>query len=142
MNTNQNWHGTTIVLIRKGNQTIVAGDGQVSLGNTVLKSKAKKVRKIEKRNVIAGFAGSTADALTLFERLALGAAKGKFNLFNKFLVIGCFGNLTAKVFFLLVTNLEIFEFFFKSKTNVIGPGQNFLYSLRKFLLKLQSFFKS
>ena len=69
MNTNQNWHGTTIVLIRKGNQTIVAGDGQVSLGNTVLKSKAKKVRKIEKRNVIAGFAGSTADALTLFERL-------------------------------------------------------------------------
>ena len=68
MSTNQNWHGTTIVLIRKGNQTIVAGDGQVSLGNTVLKSKAKKVRKIEKRNVIAGFAGSTADALTLFER--------------------------------------------------------------------------
>ena len=69
MSTNQNWHGTTIVLIRKGNQTIVAGDGQVSLGNTVLKSKAKKVRKIEKRNVIAGFAGSTADALTLFDRL-------------------------------------------------------------------------
>ena len=69
MSTNQNWHGTTIVLIRKGNQTIVAGDGQVSLGNSVLKSKAKKVRKIEKRNVIAGFAGSTADALTLFERL-------------------------------------------------------------------------
>ena len=53
MSANQNWHGTTIVLIRKGNQTIVAGDGQVSLGNTVLKSKAKKVRKIEKRNVIA-----------------------------------------------------------------------------------------
>ena len=69
MNTNQNWHGTTIVLIRKGNQAVVAGDGQVSFGNTVLKSKAKKVRKIEKRNVIAGFAGSTADALTLFERL-------------------------------------------------------------------------
>ena len=51
------------------NQTIVAGDGQVSLGNTVLKVKLKKFRKIEKRNVIAGFAGSTADALTLFERL-------------------------------------------------------------------------
>ena len=45
MNTNQNWHGTTIVLIKKGKETIVAGDGQVSLGNTVLKSKAKKVRK-------------------------------------------------------------------------------------------------
>ena len=69
MDTNKNWHGTTIILIRKDGQTIVAGDGQVSLGNTVLKSKAKKVRKIESRGVIAGFAGSTADALTLFERL-------------------------------------------------------------------------
>ena len=78
--TNQNWHGTTIVLIRKGNQTIVAGDGQVSLGNTVLKSKAKKVRKIEKRNVIAGFAGSTADALTLFERLEAKLEKHAGNL--------------------------------------------------------------
>ena len=80
MNTNQNWHWTTIVLIRKGNQTIVAGDGQVSLGNTVLKSKAKKVRKIEKRNVIAGFAGSTADALTLFERLEAKLEKHAGNL--------------------------------------------------------------
>ena len=80
MNTNQNWHGTTIVLIRKGDQTIVAGDGQVSLGNTVLKSKAKKVRKIEKRNVIAGFAGSTADALTLFERLEAKLEKHAGNL--------------------------------------------------------------
>ena len=69
MNTAEKWHGTTIVLLRKDNETVVAGDGQVSLGNTVLKSKAKKVRKIEKRGVIAGFAGSTADALTLFERL-------------------------------------------------------------------------
>ena len=80
MNTNQNWHGTTIVLIRKGNQAVVAGDGQVSLGNTVLKSKAKKVRKIEKRNVIAGFAGSTADALTLFERLEAKLEKHAGNL--------------------------------------------------------------
>ena len=80
MNTNENWHGTTIVLIRMGNQTIVAGDGQVSLGNTVLKSKAKKVRKIEKRNVIAGFAGSTADALTLFERLEAKLEKHAGNL--------------------------------------------------------------
>ena len=60
---------TTIVLVRKNNEVVVAGDGQVSMGNTVIKSTAKKVRKIEKRNVIAGFAGSTADALTLFERL-------------------------------------------------------------------------
>ena len=63
------WHGTTIVLIRKNKDVVVAGDGQVSIGNTVMKSTAKKVRKIEKRNVIAGFAGSTADAFTLFERL-------------------------------------------------------------------------
>ena len=68
MSDNSNWHGTTIVLIRKGKDVVVAGDGQVSLGNTVIKSTAKKVRKIDKRNVIAGFAGSTADALTLFER--------------------------------------------------------------------------
>ena len=58
----------------------MAGDGQVSLGNTVLKSKAKKVRKIEKRNVIAGFAGSTADALTLFERLEAKLEKHAGNL--------------------------------------------------------------
>ena len=60
---------TTIVLVRKNNNLVVASDGQVSMGNTVIKSTANKVRKIEKRNVIAGFAGSTADALTLFERL-------------------------------------------------------------------------
>ena len=69
MNTAEKWHGTTIVLLRKNKETVVAGDGQVSLGNTVLKSKAKKVRKIDKRGVIAGFAGSTADAFALFERL-------------------------------------------------------------------------
>ena len=80
MNTAEKWHGTTIVLLRKGGETIVAGDGQVSLGNTVLKSKAKKVRKIESRGVIAGFAGSTADALTLFERLEAKIEKHAGNL--------------------------------------------------------------
>ena len=80
MNNNSNWHGTTIVLIRKNNEVVVAGDGQVSFGNTVLKSTAKKVRKIEKRNVIAGFAGSTADALTLFERLESKLEKHAGNL--------------------------------------------------------------
>ena len=60
---------TTIVLVRKNSDVVVAGDGQVSMGNTVVKSTASKVRKIEKRDVVAGFAGSTADALTLFERL-------------------------------------------------------------------------
>ena len=76
----QNWHGTTIILIRKDNDVVVAGDGQVSLGNTIIKRTAKKVRKIEKRNVIAGFAGSTADALTLFERLEAKLEKHAGNL--------------------------------------------------------------
>ena len=66
---NNSWHGTTIALVRKDGDVVIAGDGQVSIGNTVMKSTAKKVRKIEKRNIIAGFAGSTADAFTLFERL-------------------------------------------------------------------------
>ena len=65
-------------------------------------------------------------ALILEDIFALGAAKGKLIFFNKFLVTGCLGNLTAKDFFLLVTIFEIFELFFKSKINVIGPGQNFL----------------
>ena len=68
-NNNYSWHGTTIVLVRRDKEVVVAGDGQVSIGNTVMKSTAKKVRKIEDRGVIAGFAGSTADAFTLFERL-------------------------------------------------------------------------
>ncbi|RMD64210.1 MAG: ATP-dependent protease subunit HslV [Alphaproteobacteria bacterium] len=63
------WHGTTILSVRKGNQVVVAGDGQVSLANTVIKSNARKVRRLGKGEVIAGFAGATADALTLFERL-------------------------------------------------------------------------
>ena len=71
---------TTIVLIRKNNDVVVAGDGQVSMGNTVIKSTANKVRKIEKRDVVAGFAGSTADALTLFERLESKLEKHAGNL--------------------------------------------------------------
>ena len=71
---------TTIVLVRKDNNVVVASDGQVSMGNTVIKSTANKVRKIEKRNVIAGFAGSTADALTLFERLEAKLEKHAGNL--------------------------------------------------------------
>ena len=71
---------TTIVLVRKNNEVVVAGDGQVSMGNTVVKSTASKVRKIEKRDVVAGFAGSTADALTLFERLEAKLEKHSGNL--------------------------------------------------------------
>ena len=63
------YHGTTILSIRKAGQVVVAGDGQVSLGETVIKSNARKVRRLGKGDVIAGFAGATADAFTLFERL-------------------------------------------------------------------------
>ena len=71
---------TTIALVRKKDQVVVASDGQVSMGNTVIKKTANKVRKIDKRNVIAGFAGSTADALTLFERLESKLEKHAGNL--------------------------------------------------------------
>ena len=71
---------TTIVLVRKNDEVVVDGDGQVSMGNTVVKSTASKVRKIEKRDVVAGFAGSTADALTLFERLEAKIEKHAGNL--------------------------------------------------------------
>ncbi|MEX6724789.1 ATP-dependent protease subunit HslV [Parapedomonas caeni] len=64
-----NWHGTTILAVRKGGRVVVAGDGQVSLGNTVIKGNAKKVRRLGDGSVIGGFAGATADAFTLFERL-------------------------------------------------------------------------
>lgn len=63
------WHGTTIVSVRKGDKVVIAGDGQVSLGATVIKASARKVRQLGNGSVIAGFAGATADAFTLFERL-------------------------------------------------------------------------
>jgi len=63
------WHGTTILSVRKGGKVVIAGDGQVSVGQTVIKHNAKKVRPLGKGGVIAGFAGATADAFTLFERL-------------------------------------------------------------------------
>jgi ATP-dependent HslUV protease subunit HslV len=64
-----NWHGTTILAVRKGDRVVVAGDGQVTFGNTVMKASARKVRRLSGGSVIAGFAGATADAFTLFERL-------------------------------------------------------------------------
>ena len=62
------WHGTTIVSVRRGAQVALGGDGQVTLGNIVVKSSARKVRKLHHDRVLAGFAGATADAFTLFER--------------------------------------------------------------------------
>jgi ATP-dependent HslUV protease subunit HslV len=63
------WHGTTILSVRKGGKVVIAGDGQVSLGQTVIKGNARKVRPLGVGQVIGGFAGATADAMTLFERL-------------------------------------------------------------------------
>jgi ATP-dependent HslUV protease, peptidase subunit HslV len=63
------WHGTTILSVRKGGSVVIGGDGQVSIGQTVVKANARKVRRLAKGDVIAGFAGATADAFTLFERL-------------------------------------------------------------------------
>ncbi|MGH6814824.1 MAG: ATP-dependent protease subunit HslV [Hyphomicrobiaceae bacterium] len=78
------WHGTTILTVRKGGKVVVAGDGQVSLGATVIKANAKKVRTLGKGLVIAGFAGATADAFTLFERL-----EGKLDQHAGHLVRAC-----------------------------------------------------
>ncbi|MBL6804785.1 MAG: ATP-dependent protease subunit HslV [Pseudomonadales bacterium] len=64
----EQYDGTTIVSVRRGNKVVVGGDGQVSQGNTVMKGNARKVRRLYKDQVIAGFAGGTADAFTLFER--------------------------------------------------------------------------
>jgi len=63
------WHGTTILTVRKGGSVVIGGDGQVTIGQTIVKANAKKVRRLGKGDVIGGFAGATADAFTLFERL-------------------------------------------------------------------------
>ncbi len=65
----QGWHATTILTVRQKGRVVIAGDGQVSLGQTVIKSNARKVRSLGRGDVISGFAGATADAFTLFERL-------------------------------------------------------------------------
>ena len=74
------WHGTTILTVRKGGVVAIGGDGQVSIGQTVIKSNAKKVRKLGKGDVIGGFAGATADAFTLFERFEAKLEKHQGNL--------------------------------------------------------------
>jgi ATP-dependent HslUV protease subunit HslV len=69
MSNDTSMHATTILTVRKGGKVVIAGDGQVSLGQTIMKGNARKVRRLGKGNVIAGFAGATADAFTLLERL-------------------------------------------------------------------------
>ena len=77
----EQYRGTTICSVRRGNQVVMGGDGQVTLGNTVMKSNARKVRRMYKGHVIAGFAGATADAFTLFERF-----EGKLNVHDIFAI--------------------------------------------------------
>ena len=79
-----NWHGTTILGVRKGGKVLIVGDGQVTMGQTVMKGNARKVRPLGDGSVIAGFAGATADAMTLFERL-----EGKLEKFPGQLTRAC-----------------------------------------------------
>lgn len=74
------FRGTTVISVRRNNKVAVAGDGQVTLGDTVFKANASKIRKLYKGNVIAGFAGGTADAFTLFERFEVQLEKHQGNL--------------------------------------------------------------
>lgn len=76
----ETFHGTTIVSVRRGNQVVIGGDGQVTLGNTVMKGNARKVRRLYHGKVLAGFAGATADAFTLFERFEGELEKQRGNL--------------------------------------------------------------
>jgi ATP-dependent HslUV protease subunit HslV len=80
----QTWYGTTILCVKKEGKTVIAGDGQVSVGPTILKSTAKKLRSLAGGSIIAGFAGATADALTLFERL-----EGKLEKYPRQLARAC-----------------------------------------------------
>jgi ATP-dependent HslUV protease subunit HslV len=77
-------YGTTILCVRKGKDVVIAGDGQVSFGNTVMKSNAKKIRTLSNGTILGGFAGSTADAFTLFERL-----EDKLEMYPKQLTRAC-----------------------------------------------------
>ena len=76
----EQYHGTTILSVRKDNKVVIGGDGQVSMGNTIMKGNARKVRRLYKDQVLAGFAGATADAFTLFERFEGKLEKHQGNL--------------------------------------------------------------
>ena len=76
----EQWHGTTILSVRRGASVALGGDGQVTLGNVVIKGGAKKVRRLYQDRILAGFAGGTADAFTLFERFEAKLDKHQGNL--------------------------------------------------------------
>ena len=77
---NKIFHGTTILLVRRGNQIVIAGDGQVTLGDTVIKQSARKIRRVYNDRVLVGFAGATADAFALFSRLEVKLEQFQGNL--------------------------------------------------------------
>jgi ATP-dependent HslUV protease subunit HslV len=77
---NRDFHGTTILLVKKGNHVVIAGDGQVSLGDTIIKQSARKIRRVYNDRVLVGFAGSTADAFALFSRLEVKLEQFQGNL--------------------------------------------------------------
>jgi len=77
---NKVFHGTTILLVRRGNQIVIAGDGQVTLGDTVIKQSARKIRRVYNDRVLVGFAGATADAFALFSRLEIKLEQFQGNL--------------------------------------------------------------
>src|SRR3979490_2746956 len=81
MNETPQYHGTTILSVRRGNRVAMGGDGQVTLGNIVVKASARKVRRLYQDRILAGFAGGTADAFTLFERFESQLDKHQGNLF-------------------------------------------------------------
>ena len=83
---NDSWHGTTILSVRKNGKAAIGADGQVSLGPTIIKASAKKLRILSQGKILAGFAGATADAFTLFERYT-GVSKGRYSLKGNNLVM-------------------------------------------------------
>jgi ATP-dependent HslUV protease, peptidase subunit HslV len=86
--TTAQFHGTTILGLRKGNKTAVGGDGQVTLGDTVVKEKARKIRRLYKETVLAGFAGSTADAFALFDKFEKTLEQVRGNLYRAAVELG------------------------------------------------------
>ena len=116
--TTTTWHGTTILSVRRGGRVVIAGDGQVSLGQTVMKANARKVRRIGAGSVIVGFAGATADAFTLVERL-----EAKLERHPKQLARACVE--LAKDSLVLTGNGDVLE----PQDGIIGIGSGGTYAL-------------
>ena len=150
----EQWHGTTIVGVRRNGRTVIAGDGQVSMGNTVMKPNARKVRRLHDGSVIGGFAGATADAFTLFERLEkkLEAHRGQLmraavELAKDWRTDKYLRNLEALMIvadkdalLVLTGNGDVLEPEAKDETTIaaIGSGGNFALSAAKALAEYEA----